>query len=181
MWQKLKLVSSLLITLCVIIGMFIVIFNRCSNVSDLKNKNKQRKMTIAEFVGRSTGSKKRNIFSIKVNDKFYMDNGFSSLYLVVGEQFECEYLESTSPFTEYLFVVNEHKPIIRDSSLFRYTHLAKLDIGSWFNAHRNIFSYLVEGKEYKRELHCDTLNSNMNLYKVFYNSQNPQIGYLIKK
>jgi hypothetical protein len=183
MWEKLKYIFSIISTLGVLIGLSLLVFNRCSNDNDLEDKNKQRKTTIAEFVGRSTGEKsKKNLFDMHIDEVRYRDNGFSSLYLVIGEQFECEYLESSSIFSDkYLFIVNEHKPIIRDSSLFKYTNLTKLETGSWFNAHTNDFSYLVEGKEYIRQLHCDTLKENPNLYQVFYNKSNPQIGYLVKK
>jgi hypothetical protein len=182
MWEKIKSIMLLIAYLGVLIGFSLLIFNRCSDDNDLEDKNKQRKTTIAEFVGRTTGDRKKNLFIVKVNKVHYKDYGFPSHYLVIGEQFECEYLESSSIFSDkYLFIVNEHKPIIRDSSSFKYTNLTKLETGSWFNAHTNTFSYLVDGKEHKRELHCDTLSSNINLYKIFYNSKNPQIGYLVKK
>jgi hypothetical protein len=181
MWQKFKNIMSILSTLIVLIGVFLMIFNRCSDNNDLKDKSIQRKTTIAVFSGRDLGGKRENVFSMRVNDKPYNEHRFSSIDFVIGEAFQCEYFETSSVFSEYNFIIYANKPIIRDSSLFKYTNLTELETGSWFNAHTNTFSYLVEGKKYTRTMHCDTLSSNIDLYKVFYNSTNPQIGYLVNK
>ncbi len=133
---------------------------------------------VAEVIGK--GYKSANIFQIMINGKVIKESTPLSRYLVNGELFECTYVESNGFLSDYDIKIYGNKPIIRDSLHYKYTNLTKLDVGSWLNAHTNTFYYEVGGIKHQREQHCDTLNSDINLYKVFYNVNNPQIGYLVK-
>jgi len=169
-----------LITIIVFVVALIVIFFLTQYIINLNKDKKafEKSKTYIETECSVVGyivKRHRNVFEYNVSGKEYKHYYKNTFQLYLGEKYKIRY----NPERPEISIVDITKPII-DSSSYEKIFGEILSIDTTLNKNSVVFTYIVNGEKYGRELYVKDASQYIigKEYNIIYNIKRPGISYI---